>query len=171
MGTHALILNASFEPLDIVSWKRAIQLLFQGKVEVVEEWDHEVRTINFAIRIPSVIRLLKYIPTARSHRAVPFTRSNVFLRDHHRCQYCGRRESRHNLTLDHVMPVVQGGTRSWENIVTCCRTCNQRKGGQTPHEAQMTLVRRPVYPVWLPQTTIQVGLEITPEKWKFYLSF
>src|SRR3954466_1359262 len=88
--SHALVLNASFEPLHIVTWQRAIQLLFQGKVEVVEESEQEVRTVRFTIRIPAVLRLLKYVPLKGKRAMVRFSRANIFLRDQHMCQYCGK---------------------------------------------------------------------------------
>src|SRR3954471_5469631 len=116
--SHALVLNASFEPLHIVPWQRAIQLLFQGKVEVVEESEQEVRTVRFTIKLPAVLRLLKYVPLRGKRAIVRFSRANIFLRDQHVCQYCGDRFNRTHLTLDHVIPIVQGGEKNWENIVT-----------------------------------------------------
>ncbi|HTL11248.1 MAG TPA: HNH endonuclease [Bdellovibrionota bacterium] len=170
MSDHALLLNASFEPLHIVSWQRALQLLFQGKVEVVEEWDREIRSVSFSMRIPSVLRLVHFVSLKKHRHLVRFSRPNVFLRDSFRCQYCGNRAARHQLTLDHVMPVVQGGRKSWENIVTCCKLCNQRKGGRTPDQAGMALIRRPEEPKWLPEVSFQMGVAVTPDKWKIYLN-
>src|SRR6185503_9167047 len=97
--SHALVLNASFEPLHIVTWQRAIQLLFQGKVEVVEESDHEVRTVRLTIKVPAVLRLLNYVPLARKKELVRFSRINIFLRDQYTCQYCGARSNKTHLTL------------------------------------------------------------------------
>ncbi len=163
------MLNASFEPLHIVSWQRALQLLFQGKVEVVEESEQEVRTVRITIRVPAVLRLLHYVPLTKKKQIVRFSRANVFSRDHHICQYCGKKFSKTNLTLDHVIPIVQGGMKSWENIVTACKPCNQRKGGRTPAQASIHLIKKPKRPLWLPSTTLQMGLAITPERWKIYL--
>jgi 5-methylcytosine-specific restriction endonuclease McrA len=167
--SHALVLNASFEPLHIVTWQRAIQLLFQGKVEVVEESDQEVRTVRFTIKVPAVLRLIQYIPLKRKKHIVRFSRANIFLRDGHVCQYCGREFSKSHLTLDHVIPIVQGGRKCWENIVTACKPCNQRKGGRTPQQSGMHLVRRPRQPAWLPTASLQLGISRTPERWKIYL--
>ena len=167
--SHALVLNASFEPLHIVTWQRALQLLFQGKVEVVEESDQEVRTVRFTIKIPAVLRLLTYVPFTKKKNIVRFSRINIFLRDHNNCQYCGETFSRVQLTLDHVVPIVQGGKKCWENIVTACKPCNQRKGGNTPQQANMQLIRKPRQPNWLPTASLQLGITRTPERWKIYL--
>ncbi len=166
---HALVLNASFEPLHIVSWQRALQLLFQGKVEVIEESDQEVRTVRLTIRVPAVLRLLTYVPLTRKKQVIRFSRLNVFIRDQYVCQYCGSKFPKTQLTLDHVLPVVQGGGKSWENIVTACKPCNQRKGGRTPAQSQMHLIRKPKRPDWLPSASMQIGISLTPERWKLYL--
>ena len=163
------MLNASFEPLHIVTWQRALQLLFQGKVEVVEESEHEVRTVRFTIKVPAVLRLLTYVPLSRKKEIVRFSRINIFLRDQCNCQYCGVRFSKSHLTLDHVIPIVQGGKKCWENIVTACKPCNQKKGGRTPVQASMHLVRKPKQPAWLPAANLQMGIVRTPERWKIYL--
>jgi len=168
---HVLVLNASFEPLQIVNWQKAMQLLFQGKVEVIEEYDREVRTVTMSFKIPSVLRLLNFIPLARKKHIIRFSRANVFLRDGFTCQYCGRKRQRTELTLDHVVPSVQGGKKSWENIVTACIQCNQRKGGRTPAEANMRLITKPTRPEFLPTFTIRFSLQSAPERWKVYLSW
>lgn len=167
--SHALVLNASFEPLHIVPWQRAIQLLFQGKVEVIEESEQEIRTVRFTIKVPAVLRLINYVPLARKKNIVRFSRANIFLRDNHVCQYCGHSFSKTHLTLDHVVPIVQGGRKCWENIVTACKPCNQRKGGRTPAQAGLQLVRRPRQPTWLPTASLSLGISRTPERWKIYL--
>ena len=166
---HALVLNASFEPLHIVSWQRALQLLFQGKVEVIEEGEQEVRTVRLTIRVPAVLRLLTYVPLTKKKQVIRFSRVNVFIRDQYVCQYCGHKFPKTQLTLDHVIPVVQGGGKSWENIVTACKPCNQRKGGRTPSQSSMNLIRKPKRPLWLPSTSLQFGISLTPERWKLYL--
>jgi 5-methylcytosine-specific restriction endonuclease McrA len=171
--SHALVLNASFEPLHIVTWQRAIQLLFQGKVEVVEESDQEVRTVRFTIKVPAVLRLLTYVPLTRKKEIVRFSRLNIFLRDQNTCQYCGKQFPKSHLTLDHVIPIVQGGKKCWENIITACKPCNQRKGGRTPQQAEMQLIRKPRQPNWLPAIHLQLGISRAPahapERWQIYL--
>lgn len=166
---HALVLNASFEPLHIVSWQRALQLLFQGKVEVVEESEQEVRTVRVTIRVPAVLRLLKYVPNRERKNIIRFSRANVFVRDQNHCQYCGKKYPKSALTLDHVTPIVQGGRKCWENIVSACKPCNQRKGGRTPQQAGVQLIRKPQRPTWLPTATLQLGFSVTPASWKIYL--
>jgi len=146
-----------------------MQLLFQGKVEVVEESEREVRTVRVTLRVPAVLRLLEFVPLKRKKNIVRFSRANIFIRDKNRCQYCGEHYGKSHLTLDHVTPVVQGGAKSWENIVTACKPCNQRKGGRTPSQAGMRLIQRPSRPPWLPATSFQLSLGIAPERWRIYL--
>ncbi len=163
------MLNASFEPLHIVTWQRAIQLLFQGKVEVIEESEQEIRTVKITIKVPAVLRLLTYVPLSRKKHIVRFSRANIFLRDQFVCQYCGEKFNKAHLTLDHVIPIVQGGRKCWENIVTACKPCNQRKGGRTPSQAGIKLIKKPRQPLWLPAASLQFGVTKTPERWKIYL--
>lgn len=167
--SHALVLNASFEPLHIIPWQRAIQLLFQGKVEVIEESEREIRTVRLTIKIPAVLRLLNYVPLSKKKHVIRFSRTNIFIRDNMICQYCGQKFSKTHLTLDHVIPIVQGGQKCWENIVTACKPCNQRKGGRTPQQAGLKLIRKPKRPIWLPNSAFTIGATRTPESWRIYL--
>ena len=132
---QTLLLNATYEPLRVVHWQKAITLWCQGKVEIVSTYDREVRSVTFSIKLPSVIRLLRRIRVRRTVEYVPFSRANIYARDNHSCQYCGDAFPTSELTFDHVVPVAQGGRKDWENIVTCCITCNRRKGGRTPEQA------------------------------------
>jgi 5-methylcytosine-specific restriction endonuclease McrA len=166
-----LLLSTSFEPFKIVSWQKAMQLLFQKKVEVLEEYDREIKTVSLTFRLPSVLKLKRFVPLRSKKTIIRFSRTNIFIRDQHNCQYCGRKRSSHELTLDHVIPVVQGGLKSWENIVTACIQCNQRKGGRTPAEASMRLICKPKAPSWLPSATLRYDLNSAPEHWKLYLSW
>jgi 5-methylcytosine-specific restriction endonuclease McrA len=167
---ETLVLNATYEPLARVSWRRAITLLFEGKVEVVEEYDDRfVRSITLELRMPSVIRFLKIVRGAK--RAIKFSRENVYARDGGRCQYCSLKVARHESTYDHVVPRAQGGVTSWDNVVICCVPCNQRKGGRTPEQAGMRLLSRPSKPKKLPETvritfTYEKGM---PVSWRAYL--
>jgi 5-methylcytosine-specific restriction endonuclease McrA len=163
MEGRSLLLNASFQPLQVISWQKALQLFFSGKVEVVEASDKVIRSVSLQIRMPLVIRLLKYVPQKTRRNIVRFTRNNIFLRDHYTCQYCGNKPSFGQLTMDHVVPVVKGGTKSWENIVTACRGCNLRKGGRTPEEANMRLKQQPKQPLWLPFMGLNIDFTSSPE--------
>lgn len=166
---QTLLLNASYEPLKIVHWQKAVTLWCQGKVEIISVYDREIRAVSFSFRLPSVIRLLRYIKIRRRFDYVPFSRANIYSRDDHRCQYCGRGYPTNELTFDHVVPVAQGGRKDWENIVTCCVACNRRKGGRTPGEAAMRLLRSPRRPKSAPAIRITVGLRQAPDSWRDYL--
>ncbi len=165
MEGRALLLNASFQPIQVISWQKAIQLFFSGKVEVVESSDRMIRSVSITIPIPRVIRLIRFVPlnSRKKNSVVRFTRNHVFLRDHHTCQYCGQKPPTQHLTMDHVTPVVKGGKKTWDNIVTACRPCNIKKGGRTPEEAGMRLKRPPREPAWLPFIGIDFDLNGTSE--------
>ncbi|MFP3870678.1 MAG: HNH endonuclease [Syntrophobacteria bacterium] len=162
-----LLLNATYEPLRVISWKRAITLLTRGKVEVLETYEREVRSVTLAIRLPSVIRLL-HLVRFREH-SVRFSRQNIYIRDKYQCQYCGKTLNPCELTYDHVVPKSLGGKTAWENIVTCCLLCNKKKGGRTPEQAKMCLVRRPKRPTVHPMLMITLRTRKTPESWRDYL--
>jgi 5-methylcytosine-specific restriction endonuclease McrA len=166
---QTLLLNATYEPLRVEHWQKAITLWCQGKVEIVAHHDREVRSVSFAIRLPSVIRLLRRIRIRRGVQTVPFSRANIYARDNHSCQYCADVLSSAELTFDHVVPVAQGGRKDWENIVTCCISCNRRKGGRTPEQAGMKLIRPPKRPDRVPALRITFGLRNAPESWRDYV--
>ena len=121
------------------------------------------------MKLPSVIRLLRRIRVRRRLDYVPFSRVNIYARDDHRCQYCGDQFPSGELTFDHVVPVAQGGGKSWENIVSCCITCNRRKGGRTPPQAHMHLIRTPKRPDKAPAMRIKFSVKGAPQSWRDYL--
>jgi 5-methylcytosine-specific restriction endonuclease McrA len=166
---QTLLLNATYEPLRVVHWQKAITLWAQGKVEILAEYDREIRSVTFSLRLPSVIRLLRRIRMRRRVEYVPFSRANIYARDQHSCQYCGEAFSMAELTFDHVVPVAQGGRKDWENIVTCCISCNRQKGGRTPDQAGMRLIRAPRRPDKAPALRITLGLRHAPDSWRDYL--
>lgn len=166
---HTLVLNATYEPLRIVSWQKAMTLLFQGKVEVIANYDREIRGVTVRVKLPSVLRLLRHVRMKRPFADVPFSRTNVYARDEHRCQYCGHSFPPSQLTFDHVLPVARGGHKGWDNIVTCCIPCNRLKGDRTPEEAGLRLLRKPRRPEALPSLTMSLGLRRAPESWRDYL--
>jgi 5-methylcytosine-specific restriction endonuclease McrA len=143
-------------------------LLAQGKVEVVAEYDKEVRAVTFTFRLPSVVRLLRFV-RSRIGKHVPFSRWNIYKRDDFTCQYCAERFGVEDLTFDHVEPASKGGTRSWENIVTSCYPCNRRKGPRTPEQAGMRLMKNPVKPAPSPVFRVTFGMRRTPEAWRDWL--
>jgi 5-methylcytosine-specific restriction endonuclease McrA len=166
---QTLLLNASYEPLKVVHWQKAITLWCQGKVEVIAVHDREIRAVSVSFKLPSVIRLLRFVKIRRRFDYVPFSRANIYARDAHTCQYCEQVFGTAELTFDHVVPVAQGGRKDWENIVTCCVSCNRKKGGRTPAEAGMRLLRSPRRPDRAPAIRITIGLRQAPESWRDYL--
>ncbi len=140
-----IVLNATYEFLGVVSWKRAMVLLFSGKVEVIKESDRIIRTIARTFRVPAIVRLIKFIRQIY-RREVPFSRRNILIRDGHTCQYCGGEFSSAELTVDHVIPRARDGANNWTNVVASCRCCNMKKGDRTPRQAGMRLARIPFKP-------------------------
>lgn len=161
--SRVLVLNKSFMPIQVTSLKRAFCMIYCGIAKVV---DREYQTFDFQswtelslaageegvgligriIRVPRVVLLQTYDRLPK--KQVRFSRYNIFARDKSVCQYCGRRFAKSELNLDHVHPRSQGGQTTWENVVCSCVNCNRKKGGQTPHEAGMRLIRKPVRPHW-----------------------
>ena len=145
--TEVLVLNASYEPLRIVSVRRAMVLLLQEKAELVEAAAERLRAQGAAYAVPLVVRLVRYVAIPRTRR-LPCSRRLVITRDRESCQYCGAQPGRAHLTLDHVGPRAQGGTTCWENVVAACAACNHRKANRTPAQAGMalrTVPRQPMY--------------------------
>ncbi len=136
-----LVLNASYEPIHVCIARRALVLMIKGVASAEELSTHHVHSPSQAIRVPSVIRLLEYRRIPRQTRSL--SRKNILIRDRYTCQYCKHVFSATDLTLDHVVPRSRGGNSSWENLVTSCRKCNNRKGSRLPEEANMALVKRP----------------------------
>lgn len=168
---QTLVLNASYEPLRIVSWQKAVTLLFQDKVEVLAVHDREVRGVSIRLRLPSVLRLLRHVRVKRAASMLPFSRQNVYARDNHRCQYCNTQLPPTELTFDHVIPVARGGRKDWDNIVTCCIPCNRRKGDRLPDEAGMRLGRPPRRPHLPLILTLTLARSSAPVSWRNFLSW
>jgi len=162
---QTLVLSRDFEPVKIVSWQRAITLLFLNKVEVLEEYDRGIGC-TAVIKMPAVVRLLQAFK--RVKKPVKFSRVNIYGRDRFSCQYCGVKLTINEGTYDHVLPRAQGGRTCWENIVTCCTDCNRDKGNRTPEAAGMELLSKPVRPIWVPVMMVQFG-STPPEAWRDYL--
>lgn len=139
MNRPVLQLNASYEPLRIIPVRHALKLIVKGKAEIEVAREGECHP---GLRYPSVVRLsrFRHVPSSR----VQPHRRNIYLRDDHRCQYCGEKFAAKDLTLDHVLPKAQGGRDTWENLVACCEPCNRGKADRTPEQADMPLLRRPL---------------------------
>ncbi|HQU45470.1 MAG: HNH endonuclease [Planctomycetia bacterium 21-64-5] len=192
LSASVLVLNRFYMAVHVVSVRRAFALLCRELAEVVhieegqyanynfESWreiselkasfktehDDWIRSVNFEIQVPRVIRLLFYDRLPK--QTIRFNRRNIFARDANRCQYCGRRFPTSELSLDHVIPRSRGGEASWENIVCSCVKCNVKKGGRTPHEANMQLVKAPVRPKRSPLLSVKLG-NPKYESWKTFL--
>jgi 5-methylcytosine-specific restriction endonuclease McrA len=162
---QVLVLNASYEPLNVCSLRRAHVLVFKGKAEVVEELSRPLRSASNTYRWPHVIRLVTYVRVPRMVQR-KISRRALFARDGWRCVYCGTAGSR--LTLDHVIPRSRGGDSSWENVVTSCAPCNLRKGDRLPHEVQMVLPASPRPPA--PVLFIRLATPKIPVRWERYLA-
>jgi 5-methylcytosine-specific restriction endonuclease McrA len=144
----ALVLNADFRPLSyfplsLWPWQEVVKAVFLDRVNIISEYENEVHSPSFTMRLPSVISLKEFV---QQSRRPAFTRFNVFLRDRFRCQYCGDTYPTPDLTFDHVVPRSRGGRTSWINVVTACQTCNLVKGSHLPHEVGMHPKRRPLQP-------------------------
>jgi len=139
VNAPVLVLNQSYEPLNICQVRRAIVLLLRGRAEVLENGRGNLHSVDNVFDVPLVIRLVYFIRRPRRQRRM--TKLEIFNRDRYICQYCGRENK--ELTLDHVIPRRRGGEHSWENVVSACIPCNRRKAGRTPAEAGMHLLRQP----------------------------
>ncbi len=198
LDSNALLLNAHYMAMRVISVRRAFTLLFKRNdghepiAEVVniedgryvsynfEDWaelsafkrefepaQHDwIHTVRFPIVVPRIVRVLTFAKLPRQE--VKFNRRNIFARDNNTCQYCGKRFSPSDLSLDHVTPKFQGGVSNWENIVCACLKCNVRKGGRTPAEAGVRLIRPPTRPRRNPVVTIKLS-DHRYASWKQFL--
>lgn len=168
---RVLTLSSTYEPIGTVSWRKAVRLVFMDKVITLEEYDEEIRSPNFKMKIPSVI-VMKSGKT-RKINSVRFSRKNVWLRDEGTCQYCNKTINVQSFTLDHVVPKSIGGKTSWENVVVCCYDCNQKKGEKTLKEVGFKLVKVPKKPLSLPFVNEITGFyhqNFLHPTWKFWLN-
>lgn len=151
-----MIAPETYEIHDIDSWA----------AQAVGANEASVRMVSGAIRVPEVIVLMRYEKPPRRH--VPFTRRNLYRRDHYTCQYCGARPGTENLSIEHIVPRSMGGPTSWTNCVLACLKCNVKKGSRTPELAGMRLLRQPRKPRWIPQVTLPDGVVKT--SWSQFVS-
>ena len=147
-SSPCLVLNADYQPLSyfplsLWGWQETIKAVFLDRVNIVAEYDISVKSTSFSMKLPSVISLKKFIPVKKN---IPFTRFNLFLRDGFRCQYCNTKHKASELTFDHVISRSRGGLSNWENVVSACFKCNNKKGSLSCSEAKMKLVKEPKKP-------------------------
>src|SRR5882672_10098940 len=164
MGGRVLVLNATFEPINVCTVRRAVVLLLKEKAELLERGLWELHSESATLARPVVIRLVSYVNVPRDAHRRKITRRAVFARDDWTCQYCGARS---NLTVDHVIPRSKGGLSSWENIVASCAPCNRRKGDRTPAQANMHPSQAPRTPH--AEIFIRVSSPTIPPAWRAYL--
>jgi len=164
-----LVLNASYEPINVCAARRALVLVLKGVAMTEEENGHFLRAARLTMRLPSVIRLLEYRRIPHQTRAL--SRKNILLRDRNTCQYCGEVLASADLTLDHVIPRSRGGNSTWENLVACCHPCNRRKGNQLPVEAGMKLMREPRAFSLHTSRHIMRLMGRSDDKWRKYLFY
>ena len=186
MNRPVLVLNRLWQAINVCSARRAVALLSCGHAQVVDEeagdfatygfeaWcrapvdkrEPAIRSVTLAMRCPTIIVLTIFDRLPR--KEVRFSRSHVFARDHHTCQYCRRRHERKCLTIDHVKPRQRGGKTVWTNVVCCCVDCNRVKGNRTPEEADMPLMSAPHKPRWQPFLGTQFA-RVYDESWHHFL--
>jgi 5-methylcytosine-specific restriction endonuclease McrA len=162
---RVLVLNATYEPINVCTVRRAAVLILKNRAEIVERSPHGLHSESLTIPRPVVIRLTTYVKVPRDAHRRKITRRAVFARDRWTCQYCGT--ARATLTVDHVVPRSKGGSSGWDNIVTCCAPCNRRKGNRLPRQVDMRLRRKPRAPN--PSIFIHVATPTIPTAWEQYL--
>jgi 5-methylcytosine-specific restriction endonuclease McrA len=164
-GSRVLVLNASYEPINVCTVRRAVVLILKERAEVLERTERELHAENLTMAGPAVIRLVSYVRIPRDAHSRKITRRAIFARDQWMCQYCG--SGRGSLTVDHVIPRSKGGSSGWENIVTCCAPCNRRKGDRLPKHAGMHPRHAPRPPK--PTIFVHVAVPRVPDVWQPYL--
>lgn len=162
-----LVLNATFEPLNVIPLRRAILLLLKEKAEVVEATNARLRAERVDLTVPSVIRLVTYVPVP-PRLPLPVSRRTVLARDNYTCQYCGGQPGKTQLTIDHVVPRSRGGGTTWDNVVAACGPCNRRKGNRTPDQANFVLLSQPARPRYL--AFVMLSERGRHDAWEKYLS-
>ncbi len=163
LNQSVLLLNQNYEPLTICNAKKAIILIYLGKAEAIENDSQWIRSINSQLRLPVVIRLIRYVRAPK--KRIILNRKNLLIRDNYTCQYCSRRVQ--PLTVDHVIPKQFGGKDTWENLVIACLPCNNRKANRTPDQAGMRLVNKPKRPNHF--FYFQHFIGVKHDRWKPYI--
>lgn len=146
--TRILVLNAGYEPLQLVSWEKGLCLVLANKAEVVEKSKAVARSVSCSIELPSVVRLVRYVHNVSKVTLVRCSRKNILLRDRYHCQYCGTKCKPSTATVDHIVPRALGGKTTWTNAVVACPPCNRKKGSRHLEASGMKLLRQPRRPTW-----------------------
>jgi len=169
LQTPVLVLNATYEPINVTAVRRAVVLVLKGVATTEEENGSFVHSARLAIRIPSVIRLTEFRRIPYQTRAL--SRKNILLRDRYSCQFCGRVLAASELTLDHVTPRSRGGHTDWDNLVACCHDCNRKKGDRLPEEAGLKLLRPPRPFTLHTSRQLMRMLGRSDDRWRKYLFY
>ena len=164
---QVLVVDVGMQPVGVVPWQVAVSMWATEKASILEEYEDEVHSAYLTMRIPAVVRLTT--PVVKRSKGVKFSRANVYSRDGYRCQYCGQKCTTDELTYDHVVPRSQGGHTVWANIVSCCVECNARKGGRTPEQAKMRLLKKPAQPTAVQKWQFDFPKGKIPEAWRDYV--
>ena len=167
---RTLVIDSSFRPIKIINWKRAIYYIVSNRGFSIDEYeDFTINSIKFSINVPKILQVRGKNPIDFSNREVSLTNSNIFIRDNHTCAYCVKRFQHKELSVDHIIPKCQGGENTWENLVTSCNKCNNKKGGRTPQEAKMPLKIQPTKLNWSARQHLGLKKEELDfwEKWIF----
>jgi 5-methylcytosine-specific restriction endonuclease McrA len=162
---ETLVLNAFYMPITVIPWQKAITLWCKGKIDIIDNYDREIRSPSIVMKVPSVVRYMG--KHKGKSRIIKYSKSMIYKRDRGRCQYCNNRVSKNKATLDHVLPRSRGGLTSFTNIVIACSRCNQHKKDRTPEEAGMQLITIPSRPSALPAPFLNLGLKRLgiPDTW------
>lgn len=153
---RTLVLDINYQPIKIIKWKKAISYIVAERAQVIDHYeDFIVRGINIAIKVPKILRVFGRKKLSIENK-ISLTNKNIFKRDNYFCTYCNKQFNTSELTLDHIIPKCQGGENTWENLITACSSCNTKKGGRTPEEANMKLHYKPYKPNWTPKDRLSV---------------
>ena len=169
-----LALSTNYEPLGVISWYRAVSLIYSNKVTTLEEYDEVIRSPSISMKAPAVVVFKHGNSYRRKTSSIRFSRKNVWIRDEGRCQYCQKHVSLNTFTIDHIVPKTLGGKTVWDNVVTCCYVCNQKKGDKPLKDCGLKLNKIPKKPNQLPYIQEVSEGFYSPDKgipsaWKFYL--
>jgi len=169
MERKTLLLSANYIPLQVLHWQEAVKLVYEHTVDILVEYDEEIRSPSVTWKWPAVLRLKRQTKRNRA-RVVRFSRSGVYIRDGFKCQYCGNRFKYEQLTLDHVVPRSKGGQTTYNNTVAACSKCNCSKGDKSCDEWGKWPLKKPVVPAFLPETGPRLTSATIPPEWEGFCS-